>query len=176
MTLSSLLREDLAVSAGSGAGFRRKVGTILLERQFQLTALARVAHAFHARGSKTAAKAIRWVIHVLFGCDVHPGAEIGKRVQFPHPVGIVIGAGAVIGSDVTIFQGVTLGSHGVPGKPKQYPSVGDGSILYAGAFLIGGVKVGDGAVIGAQTLITSDVADREIVTSEKSVCRSRVTR
>ena len=75
----------------------------------------------------------------------------------PHPVGIVIGEGSVIGNDVTIYQGVTLGraSHEV----DAYPSIDDGAVIYAGATLLGPIRIGRNAVVAAHSVVLSDVPD-----------------
>ena len=75
----------------------------------------------------------------------------------PHPVGVVIGEGSVIGTDVTIYQGVTLGraSHEV----DAYPTIDDGAVIYAGATLLGPIRIGRNAVVAAHSVVLSDVPD-----------------
>jgi serine acetyltransferase len=84
-----------------------------------------------------------------------------RSVMFPHPVGIVIGDGAVIGRNVRIYQNVTLGltENGVGG----YPTIEDGVAIYAGAVVIGGITVGAGAVIGANAFVSRDVPAGSVV-------------
>ncbi|WP_051949486.1 serine O-acetyltransferase [Methylosinus sp. PW1] len=98
-----------------------------------------------------------------FGCYVSPRARLGKRCLFPHPVGIVIGDGVVIGDDCVIYQNVTLGAHGRAVYGERYPSLGNGVVVYAGAVVVGRVCIGDGAVVGANAVVTRDVSAGDVV-------------
>lgn len=85
-------------------------------------------------------------------------ARVGKNLKVPHPDGVIIGAGVVIGDDCTIYQQVTLGQN-----RGAYPTLGDGVIVYAGAKVVGDVHVGDYAVIGANSVVTTDVPQGAVV-------------
>lgn len=87
-----------------------------------------------------------------------PTARVGKNLKVPHPDGVIIGAGVVIGNDCTIYQQVTLGQN-----RGAYPTLGDGVIVYAGAKVVGDVHVGDYAVIGANSVVTTDVPQGAVV-------------
>jgi len=90
-------------------------------------------------------------------CDFSYKAKIGKNLRLPHPFGIVIGDGAVIKDNVTIFQQVTLGSHGKKDQEMKYPVIETGAKIYAGAKIIGGVTVGRDAIVGANSVVNIDV-------------------
>lgn len=105
---------------------------------------------------------IRTIIHWASGCDFSAGAVIPPSTRFPHPTGIVIGEGVRLGLGVTIYQNVTLGSHGRLGKPISFPIIGDDSTIFAGAVLIGGITVGRNCVIGANSVLMTDVKDGSI--------------
>lgn len=90
-------------------------------------------------------------------CDISYNASIGKGLRLPHPLGIVIGNGVVIGDNVMIFQQVTFGSHGKKNSEMCYPVIANNVKIYAGAKIIGGVKVGENSIIGANTLVNKDV-------------------
>ncbi len=92
-------------------------------------------------------------------CDISYKSQIGKNVRFPHPIGIVIGEGVVIGNNCKIFQQVTFGSHGKSLEEQSYPVIKDNVKIYAGAKIIGSIIIEDGAVIGANSVVTSDVPE-----------------
>lgn len=92
---------------------------------------------------------------ILFGCDIDPKAEIGPGLYIPHPTGIVVGGDTVIGQDVTLLQNVTLGRGGRTGS--GCPILEDDVEIYAGAVLIGPIRVGTGARVGANSVVIKDV-------------------
>ncbi len=96
-------------------------------------------------------------------CEISYKAEIGNNFILAHPVSIVIGAGVIIKNNVTIFQNVTLGSHGKGKlKPKKYPTIENNVTIYAGAVIIGGIKIGENSVVGANTVVNTDVPSNSI--------------
>lgn len=96
------------------------------------------------------------------GCDISYKSVIGRKLKLPHPIGIVIGEGVEIKDNVTIFQQVTLGSHGKRGESLAYPIIENDVIIYAGAKIIGGVTVGENSIVGANTLVNRDVPPNSI--------------
>jgi serine O-acetyltransferase len=90
-----------------------------------------------------------------FQCYISPGAQIGPGLYLPHPVAIVIGEGVEIGENVTVYQGVTVGRK--LSTDSCYPIVEDNVTIYSGATIIGPVRVGRGAVVGAHAVVCSDV-------------------
>lgn len=101
---------------------------------------------------------MQWRQMVIFGGACSPTATIGRRVAFPHAIGVGIGVGAVVEDDVTILQFVTLGNvMAQDGGVRQYPVLRKGSSVYAGAKILGGVEVGEGARVGANALVVKDV-------------------
>lgn len=94
----------------------------------------------------------------LFGVYVGKGAIVGPGLKTPHPIGIVIGDGVTLGSNVTLYQGTTLGAvRAGEGKKGLYPTIEDGAILFSGVSVLGDVTVGRNAVIGANSLVLFDV-------------------
>ena len=91
------------------------------------------------------------------GCDISHNSIIGRGLRLPHPIGVVIGDGVKIEDQVVIFQNVTIGSHGKTDREKTYPSIGKGVKIYAGARIIGGLTIGEGAVIAANAVVNKDV-------------------
>ncbi len=93
------------------------------------------------------------------GIEIHPGAVIGRRFFIDHGMGVVIGETAIIGDDVMMYHDVTLGARAYK-KGKRHPTIGNSVVLGAGARVLGDVKIGAGAVIGANTVVLSDVVER----------------
>ena len=104
--------------------------------------------------------------HSETGIDIHPGATIGEYFTIDHGTGVVIGETAVIGNNVKMYQGVTLGAKSFPldenGNPikgiQRHPIIGNNVIIYSNSTILGTIKVGDGAVIGGNIWVDSDVA------------------
>ena len=101
----------------------------------------------------------RWISHLgrfLTGIEIHPGAQIGRRFTIDHGMGVVIGETAIIGDDVYIYHQVTLG--GISSEQgKRHPTIGNNVIIGAGAKVLGAIRVGDGARIGANAVVVADV-------------------
>lgn len=125
----------------------------------------RLAHALQRLGLPLIARLTAEQAHSETGIDIHPGATIGDEFFIDHGTGVVIGATAVIGNRVTIFQHVTLGAKSFPtdgagqvikGAPR-HPVVEDDVVIYAGATVLGRVRIGKGAVLGGNVWITTDV-------------------
>jgi serine O-acetyltransferase len=94
----------------------------------------------------------RW----LTGIEIHPGAEIGRRLFIDHGMGVVVGETAILGDDVTLYQGVTLGGTSLSAG-KRHPTLEDGVVVGAGAQVLGPVTIGAGARIGANAVVLKDV-------------------
>lgn len=88
-----------------------------------------------------------------------------QNVDFPHPIGIVIATNGEIGKNCVIYQNVTIGtkSKAVEKDINSYPKIGDNVIIYAGACVVGGIKIGNNVIIGANTVVTTDVPDNSLV-------------
>lgn len=125
----------------------------------------RVAHELHALKVPIIPRIITELAHSATGIDIHPGATIGERFFMDHGTGIVIGETTIIGRNVHLFQGVTLGAKSFPvdeeGKPikgiPRHPIIEDDVIIYAGATVLGRITIGKGAVIGGNVWLTRDV-------------------
>ncbi|MDX2101798.1 MAG: serine O-acetyltransferase [Alphaproteobacteria bacterium] len=117
----------------------------------------RLAHGLWRRGWRTFGRIASHLGRMLTGIEIHPGARIGRRLFIDHGMGVVIGETAVIGDDVTIYHGVTLG--GLSSKPgKRHPDVDDGVVIGAGAQVLGPIRLATGAKVGANSVVLQDVA------------------
>jgi serine O-acetyltransferase len=94
---------------------------------------------------------------LLTGIEIHPGAKIGRRVFLDHGLGIVIGETTEIGDDCTIYQGVTLGGTSLYKGVKRHPTLGKGVVISAGAKVLGGFTVGDGARVGSNAVVLKEI-------------------
>jgi len=107
----------------------------------------------------------RWlsqVARLLTAIEIHPGAEIGRRLFIDHGMGVVIGETSMIGDDVTLYQGVTLGGTGKE-KGKRHPTIGNGVAIGAGARVLGNIRVGDNSRVGAGSVVLRDVLDNSTI-------------
>ena len=103
---------------------------------------------------------LAYLARAVSGIEIHPAAKIGRRVFIDHGMGVVIGETAQVGDDVTLYHGVTLGGRAPKGSQrgaKRHPTLKDGVMVGAGACLLGDITIGEGAVIGANSVVTSDV-------------------
>jgi serine O-acetyltransferase len=125
----------------------------------------RIAHELHELGVPLIPRIITEHAHSHTGIDIHPGARIVENFFMDHGTGIVIGETSVIGNNVRIYQGVTLGAKSFPldenGNPikgiDRHPIVEDGVIIYSGATILGRVTIGKGSVIGGNVWLVEDV-------------------
>ena len=119
--------------------------------------LHRLAHWFWTHGLKWLGRFTSHVARGLTGIEIHPGAVIGQRVFFDHAMGVVVGETAVIGDGCTIYQGVTLGGTSLYKGAKRHPTLGKNVVVSAGAKVLGGFEVGDGAKIGSNAVVVKPV-------------------
>lgn len=118
----------------------------------------RVAHWLWTHGFTTYGRLWSQYARSRTGIEIHPGATLGRRVFIDHGMGVVIGETAVVGNDVLLFHGVTLGGTTMsPGK--RHPTVGDRVVIGAGAKVLGPVQIGSDARIGANAVVVKDVPD-----------------
>ncbi|WP_303036021.1 serine acetyltransferase [Duncaniella muris] len=136
---------------------------------FKATVSYRIAHRLLELGVPVVPRMITEQAHSDTGIDIHPGARIGKGFVIDHGTGVVIGATAIIGDNVKIYQGVTLGAKSfvtddsnnpVKGIPR-HPILGNGVVVYSNSTILGRVNIGDGAVIGGNLWVTRDVEPGE---------------
>ncbi|MCI7485080.1 serine O-acetyltransferase [Helicobacter sp. 10-6591] len=155
-SLFSLIREDFAVVKTRDPALQSSFE--LLFNYPGLIALVhyRIAHWLYMRGFKKLGRAISGITLFLTNVDIHPEAKIGRRVFIDHAIGVVIGQTAVVGDDVTIYQGVSLGGVSLA-RTKRHPTIESGVVIGAGAKVLGDIVVGENAKIGANSVVIKDV-------------------
>lgn len=161
------LYEDLWHSCAlwEQAGPRRRTARcalrLLTTPRIRAVVLVRLAQlAFHQAWSAPISYLLMNRVLRTTGAEIHPGSQIGPGLNLVHTAGIVIGRHARIGRDLSIFQGVTVGDNGTS---VGQPVIGDGVRLGAGAKVLGPIRVGNSAVVGANAVLVSDVADCDVV-------------
>ncbi|HXZ83301.1 MAG TPA: serine O-acetyltransferase EpsC [Acidimicrobiales bacterium] len=133
----------------------------------------RLAHALQKIHLPFFPRLISQLARLFTGIEIHPGAVIGKRCFIDHGAGVVIGETAVLGDDVMLYQGVTLGGHGwwTDAKgAKRHPTIGNNVTLGVGCSVLGPVVVGEDSRIGPHALVVDDVPARSIVVVERGHC------
>ena len=136
---------------------------ILLYSGFHALVLHRPAHWFYRHKLMFLARLISQISRFFTGIEIHPGAKIGHRLFIDHGMGIVIGETAEIGDDCTIYHGVTLGGTGKAKGRKRHPTLGNGVLVGAGAKILGPFHVGDYALIGANSVVLSEIPEEATV-------------
>ena len=156
-----LLQEDItAIYEGDPASVSREE-VIRAYPGFYAIAAYRVAHKLHELKVNLIPRSITEYAHGKTGIDIHPSAQIGRRFCIDHGTGVVVGETTVIGNDVKIYQGVTLGALSVEkalANTKRHPTIGDRVVIYSGATVLGGnTTIGDDSIIGGNVWLTESV-------------------
>ena len=126
----------------------------------------RISHFLWRINLKLIARIHSNLLRSATGIEIHPAAKIGRRFFIDHGMGVVIGATAVVGDDVMIYHDVTLGARGI-GSGKRHPSIGNNVVIGAGARVLGDIKVGEGAKISANMVVTKEVPAKTSVDSSE---------
>ncbi|NMF98004.1 serine O-acetyltransferase [Aromatoleum toluolicum] len=151
------LREDLASVRERDPAARSTWEVLTCYPGVHALFLHRFAHGAWKRGFYWVGRFVSHVSRFLTGIEIHPGATIGRRVFIDHGMGVVIGETAEIGDDCTIYQGVTLGGTSLYRGAKRHPTLGTGVVIGAGAKVLGGFTVGDGARVGSNAVVVKPV-------------------
>jgi serine O-acetyltransferase len=167
MTLRELIKSDLSrftqtfVLRGQPFSARRVFWeSLLFKAGFQAVLLYRISHWLFQKGWIYPPWFLSRLSLAITGADIEFNAKIGPGMFVAHPVGIVVGRGTVIGSDVTLFHGVTFGVKSWhPEAIRKFPKVGNRCYFFSGAAVLGDVTVGNNCVIGAHAVLTHDVPD-----------------
>lgn len=156
------LREEVASIKERDPAARSKVEVVLCYSGLHALWFHRFNHWLWGHGCHLAARWLSEVARVMTGIEIHPGAQIGRRLFIDHGMGVVIGETAMVGDDVTFYQGVTLGGTGKE-KGKRHPTIGDRVVVGAGAKILGNIRVGDNCRVGAGSVVLRDVPNDSTV-------------
>jgi serine O-acetyltransferase len=165
------LVEDARAAYEGDPAARSVCEVVLAYPGFLAIAAHRIANRLHALGAPLVPRMISEWAHTLTGIDIHPGATLGRRAFIDHGTGVVIGETAVIGDNVRLYHGVTLGAASTRGRSpnKRHPTVQDNVTLYAHATVLGGATVvGSHSVVGAAVVLADSVQEGASVTAARS--------
>jgi len=166
-TVHSLLEEDLETIFNFDPAAKSKNEVLAAYPGFFAIAVYRLAHELWKSNVPVVPRLLSEYVHGKTGIDIHPGAKIGARFFIDHGTGVVIGETTVIGNDVKMYQGVTLGALNVSkdkAEEKRHPTIGNNVIIYANATILGGeTHIGDDAIIGGNVWITQSVPKKSLV-------------
>jgi len=157
------VREDLATARRRDPAARSSAELLLAYPGLHAIWIHRLAHRlWHQPGGMLLARVVSHIGRMITGIEIHPAAVIGRRFFVDHGMGVVIGETAEVGDDVMLYQQVTLGGRSnAPGK--RHPTVEDGVTFGSGARVLGPVRIGAGAEIGANAVVVRDVAPGSVV-------------
>ena len=150
------VREDVAAVFESDPAARSYFEVLLLYPGLHAVWAHHLSHWLWNHGMRFLARFVSQVARVFTGIEIHPGAELGRRLFIDHGMGTVIGETAIVGDDVTLYQGVTLGGTGKE-KGKRHPTVGNNVSIGSGAKLLGNITIGDNCRVGAGSVVLRDV-------------------
>lgn len=156
MAIFGRIAEDIGVIMEKDPAARSRAEVVFCYPGFHAILYHRAAHWLWTHGFRFLARLTSHVGRILTGIEIHPGAVLGRRVFIDHGMGCVIGETAVVGNDVTLYHGVTLGGVSLK-REKRHPTVGDHVVVGSGAQVLGPITVGEGARIGANAVVIADV-------------------
>ncbi|MDZ7783131.1 MAG: serine O-acetyltransferase [Halioglobus sp.] len=155
-TILNSAREDLLAVRERDSACNDLYIPFLYFKGFHALQTQRIAHWLWNGGRRPLALFFQNRMSMQFGVDIHPAARMGHGIMLDHATGLVIGETAVVGNNVSILQSVTLGGTGKD-EGDRHPKIGDGVLISAGAKILGNIRVGEGAKVGAGSVVLEDV-------------------
>ncbi len=143
-------------------GFWGRIEVLVTYSGFHAVCVHRFSHVLYKMRIPLIPRLISQVVRFLTGVEIHPGAKIGAGFFIDHGMGVVIGETAVIGNNVTIYQGVTLGGTGKE-TGKRHPTIGNNVVIGAGAKILGNIMIGDNVKVGAGSVVIRSIPDNSTV-------------
>ena len=160
--LLSLIREDVATVMERDPAAKSRLEVFLCYSGLHAVWFYRINHWLWNHGFFLLGRFLSQIARFLTGIEIHPGAKIGRRLFIDHGVGVVIGETAVVGDDVTLYQGVTLGGTGKE-HGKRHPTIEDNVVVGGGAKILGNITVGKNCRIGAGSVVLRNVPEDSTV-------------
>jgi serine O-acetyltransferase len=160
--LLSLIREDVATVMEHDPAAKSRLEVFLCYSGLHAVWFYRINHWLWSHGLLLLGRFLSQFARFLTGVEIHPGAKIGRRLFIDHALGVVIGETAIVGDDVTLYQGVTLGGTGKE-QGKRHPTIEDGVVAGSGAKILGNITVGKNCRIGAGSVVLRNVPEDSTV-------------
>ncbi|KAJ4918018.1 hypothetical protein Rs2_03568 [Raphanus sativus] len=157
--ITESLKKDLIAAKERDPACLSYVHCFLSFKGFLACQAHRIAHKLWTQDRKILSLLIQNRVSEAFAVDIHPGAKIGDGILLDHATGVVIGETAVVGDNVSILHGVTLGGTGKQGGDR-HPKIGDGVLIGAGTCILGSIRIGEGAKVGSGSVVLKDVPPR----------------
>jgi serine O-acetyltransferase len=152
----SRLREDIRAVRERDPAANSSVGVLLCYPGVQAACAHRFEHWLWRHGRKGLARFLSQCTRFFTGIEIHPGAQLGHRVFIDHGMGVIVGETAIVGDDVTLFQGVTLGGTGKE-HGKRHPNIDAGAIIGVGASVLGNITIGERSKVGGGAVVVDNV-------------------
>ncbi len=162
MRLFASIREDIAAVLDRDPAAKSRLEVVLLYSGLHALWIYRIHHWLWHHGWRFLARTLSQAARLVTGIEIHPGAEIGRRFFVDHGMGVVVGETTIIGDDVTLFQGVTLGGTGKE-TGKRHPTIRNNVVIGAGARVLGNIIIGENSRVGAGSVVLRDVPDNSTV-------------
>jgi len=156
MTLWSLIKEDFSIPKKNDPALQSQLELVFNYPGVWAIVNYRVSNRLYTKGYKKIARLISGMSQLLTNTDIHPAANIGRRVFIDHGFGVVIGETTIIENDVLIYQGVTLGGVSL-NQGKRHPTIQSNTVIGSGAKILGDITIGENCKIGANSVVVKDV-------------------
>ncbi|QAY74478.1 serine O-acetyltransferase [Agromyces protaetiae] len=166
MPILKTLKEDLATARAHDPAARSDLEVFLAYSGLHAIWTYRLTHKLWVAGWRLPARLISQLTRFFTGIEIHPGATIGRRFFIDHGMGVVIGETAIVGDDVMLYHGVTLGGkapRNTPPGTKRHPTLDDGVTVGAGAKILGDIVVGAWSAVGANAVVTKSAPAHSLV-------------
>lgn len=172
MSLFARVREDVSAAKLRDPAARGSLEIFLVYSGLHAVWWHRASHWLWAKGLRTLPRMLSQLTRFFTGIEIHPGATIGRRLFIDHGMGVVIGETAIVGDDVHLYHGVTLG--GTSSEPvKRHPTIGNRVILGAGAKLLGDIEIGDDSAVGANAVVVRSAPEWSTLVGIPATARPR---
>ena len=157
-----IFRSEINAAMERDPAARSRLEVVLLYSGFHAIISYRIANLLLKLKIPIPPRLISQIARLLTGIEIHPGAKIGEGLFIDHGMGVVIGETSIIGDNVTLFQGVTLGGTGKE-RGKRHPTIGNNVVIGAGAKVLGNINIGNNVQIGSNAVVIKDVPDNSTV-------------